>query len=95
MGQLQSSPSVAKPLDAVITRLQTSTEVPQYLSPLPAVKSHDPPIKVDKPPKKVPKNDPKQSPAKKSGGDNPQPPPKIQIPEGCVTHMDGKLQVPN
>ena len=98
MGQLQSAAANAKPLDEVITRLQASTEVLQYLSPLPAVKSHDPPVKIINLPKKVPKNDPKQSPGKKSRGDNPQPPPKdtdtggLYDPYGWKTFM---FQIPN
>ena len=86
MGQLQSSSVTDKPLDDVIKSLSTSTEILQYLSPLPAVKVHDPPPKGEKPPKK-PKNEVKTNPGK--GGGPPQPS-KLQIPDGCVTHMDGK-----
>ena len=86
MGQLQSSSVADKPLDDVIKSLSASTEVLQYLTPLPAVKVHDPPTRDDKPPKKV-KNVVKTNPNKGSGQ---HPPSKLQIPDGCVTHMDGK-----
>lgn len=85
MGQLQSSSVADKPFNTVVKSLSESTEILQYLSPLPAVKTHEPPLRSDKPPKKVPKNNAKQTPGKESG---PQPS-KLQIPEG-VTHMDGK-----
>ena len=86
MGQLQSSSVADKPLDDVIKSLSASTEVLQYLTPIPAVKVHDPPTRVDKQPKKV-KNVVKTNP-NQGGGQNP--PSKLQIPDGCVTHMDGK-----
>ena len=70
----------------MIKSLSASTEVLQYLTPIPAVKVHDPPTRVDKQPKKV-KNVVKTNP-NQGGGQNP--PSKLQIPDGCVTHMDGK-----
>ena len=86
MGKLASSPDEKKPLDLTIAELKGSTEVLQYLTPLPAQKSHEAPTPSTPRPFK------QQKPEKgnKGGGKGPsggqQPSGKFQIPEGCATH---------
>ena len=91
MGRLRKGPDDTKPLDAVIASLQTSQEVLQYLSPLPAHKSHDPPVvprnpKNPKIPKVAPKGGGKSQPS--SGADEPSQGSKYKLPEGCVAFDD-------
>lgn len=90
MGKLQSTPPAKKPLDEVITTLKTSSEVLQYLTPLPATKVHDPPppsagARPPKVPKTAAASKPKgsgKSPKGDAGGS------KLTLPEGCVSHDD-------
>ena len=52
LGKLQGTPGGDKPLDDTIKTLKVSHEILQYLSPLPTVKHHDPPVPdVVRPPK--------------------------------------------
>lgn len=43
MGKLTAVPPAAKPLDEAIKTWKASQEILQYLTPLPATKSHEPP----------------------------------------------------
>ena len=83
MGSLQSKPGEKKPLDATITALKDSTEVLQYLTPLPATRAHDPPKISNPPPAKHARGD---KGSQKGSGKGPKG--KAQVPEGCVTHDD-------
>ena len=86
MGRLSSSPDEAKPLDLAINRLKESNEVLQYLTPLPASRTHEAPQQPSNRPLKIQKVDKgAKGRGKGSEGGN-QPPPKLQLPEGCVTH---------
>ena len=44
LGKIQGTPGGDKPLDEAIKTLKVSHEILQYLSPLPVVKHHDPPV---------------------------------------------------
>ncbi len=86
LGKLQGTPGGDKPLDEAIKTLKVSHEILQYLSPLPTVKHHDPPVPDVVRPTKVQKvGDVK---GEKGKGEGKQ---KISIPDGCATHdNDGK-----
>lgn len=87
MGKLQSTPPDPKPLDAVVNSLKTSTDVLQYLVPLPSAKVRDPPPAPAMPrPAKTAKT---TAAAAKSGGkQQPASGSKISLPDGCVSHDD-------
>ena len=90
MGNLQKTADDVKPLDAMVAELKESSEVLQYLTPLPASRAHDPPQAPAGRPDKQPKVDrptPK-GPGKGAGKGNPSP--KLQLPEGCTSHDDEK-----
>ena len=86
LGKLQGTPGGDKPLDDAIKTLKVSHEILQYLSPLPTVKHHDPPVPdVVRPPKVQKVGDGKGEKGKGKGKQ------KINIPDGCATHdNDGK-----
>ena len=82
LGKLQSSPASGKPLDGAIKELKVSHEILQYLSPLPAVRHHDPPpLGPPRPPKGQKVHDDKEEKGKGKGKHA-----KVNIPEGCTTH---------
>lgn len=72
MGRLSSSPDQKKPLDEAFEKLKDSNEVLQFLTPLPAQRSHDAPAASNN----------------KGGHPSPSGPSKPQLPDGCVTHDD-------
>lgn len=92
MGKLQAPAGEAKPLDKTIDKLKDSTEVLQFLSPLPASKQ-DASKRDRSPPRGSPH---KHQRSDKGGGKNKtksgsKGSSKPQIPDGCVTHdCDGK-----
>ena len=86
MGKLASGPQDVKPLDMAFNKLKESTEVLQYLTPLPVQRSHDAPQPSTPRPLKQQKTEKGAKGQGKGHGHGPQGPPKIQIPEGCVTH---------
>ena len=79
MGKLVASPGEKKPLDEAILELKASSEILQYVAPLQTLKSSDPPLKVDKPPK-IQKTE--HLTDKGKGGAKG----KISIPDDCATH---------
>lgn len=87
MGKLQSIPPQPKPLDAVIDSLKTSSEVLQYLVPLPGNRSHYPPTPTTPRPPKTAKT---SHPTPKAGGKNSTSSgsAKLSLPDGCVSHDD-------
>ena len=84
MGKLSSGPGEDKPLDLVVDKLKDSSEILQYLTPLPAARAHEPPHQPSNRPVKVAKTEK----GTKGGGKGAPGPPvsKPQLPEGCVTH---------
>ena len=90
MGKLSASPDQKKPLDEVFEKLRNSTEILQYLTPLPVTRSHDPPAAADARPTKTAKVDKTSKGNGKGKNSSGNPPPKAQLPEGCVTHDDDK-----
>ena len=85
MGKLSTSPENRKPLDETFEKLKDSNEVLQYLTPLPAHRVHEPPATPNtRAPKlqKTEKGAKGQSKGSNQNGGNP----KVQLPEGCVTH---------
>lgn len=91
MGKLVAGPGDPKPFDVALAKLKDSTEVLQYLTPLPAVKVHDPPPAAHPRPAKTSKNETKGSSKgnKIPNSNKQQGSAKTQLPEGCVTH-DGE-----
>ena len=57
MGNLQVGPNNVKPLDAIFNELRSSGEVLQFLTPLPATRSHEPPQASGSRPEKQSKTD--------------------------------------
>ena len=86
MGKLASSPDEEKPLDVTIAKLKESSEVLQYLTPLPAQKVHEAPTPSTPRPLKQQRPEKGGKGGGKSQGGSQPPTTKIQIPEGCVTH---------
>eukprot|EP00435_Cladocopium_sp_Y103_P045522 s1078_g13.t1 len=90
MGKLAAMPGDDKPLDDTFKKLKDSNDVLQYLMPLPAHRTHEPPATPNPRPNKTAKTD---GPAKGKGKGHAAgsgSPSKIQIPDGCVTHDDDK-----
>ena len=88
MGNLQVGPNNVKPLDAIFNELRESGEVLQFLTPLPAARSHEPPVSSGSRPEKQSKTDrPSNKGGSKGAGKNTSNP-KVQLPEGCTTHDD-------
>ena len=88
MGNLQVGPNNVKPLDAIFNELRESGEVLQFLTPLPATRSHEPPQASGSRPEKQSKTDrPSNKGGPKGAGKNASNP-KVQLPEGCTTHDD-------
>ena len=87
MGNLQKSADDTKPLDDAINSLRESSEVLQYLTPLPTNKMHEAPSSSSGRPEKVQKTDKGgKGPSKGHGKTNSNP--KLQLPEGCTSHDD-------
>lgn len=92
MGKLQSTPPDSRPLDDAIMTLQDSTEVLQYLTPMPVGKGsvHDPPPAhgTARPPKtqKTAKGGNKGSSSQRPSEQTTSA--KFQLPEGCVAFDD-------
>ena len=86
MGKLSSGPGEDKPLDIVIEKLKESSEILQYLSPLPAARSHDAPHQPSNRPTKVQKTDKGGKGPGKGAPNASSTPGKLQLPEGCVSH---------
>ena len=86
MGKLTSPAGEAKPLDEAVKKLKDSTEVLQYLAPLPSQRAHESPAQPATRPNKVQKVEK----GGKGQGKGPQGkgsgPSKLQLPEGCTTH---------
>ena len=88
MGNLQQGTDNVKPLDKMFTDLRDSSEVLQYLTPLPVSRAHDPPQPAASRPDKAQKT---EKPTGKAAGKGPGKPSnvsKIQLPEGCTSHDD-------
>ena len=88
MGTLQPGANQVKPLDQVLGELRESSEVLHFLSPLPAVKHHEPPSSSGGRREKVQKV---EKPTAKGGGKGSNKGnvgPKVQLPEGCTSHDD-------
>ena len=87
MGNLQKSADDTKPLDDAINSLRESSEVLQYLTPLPTNKQHEAPSSSSGRPEKVQKTDKGgKGPSKGNGKTNNNP--KVQLPDGCTSHDD-------
>ena len=86
MGNLREGPDKVKPLDTAVNALKGSTEVMQYLMPLPTVKSHEAPPPSGARPDKAQRTDKGKGATK--GGNKPSAPSKPQMPEGCTSHDD-------
>eukprot|EP00435_Cladocopium_sp_Y103_P010287 s5853_g2.t1 len=85
MGKLSSGPLEDKPLDEVLEKLKDSSEILQYLAPLPATRGHEAPAQPSNP--RGPKSPKVDKGGKGAGKGQPaNPAPKPQLPEGCVTH---------
>lgn len=86
MGKLRpATPGGTKPLDDQINKLKESSQVLQYLTPLPAIRSPPTPAPGQERPAKVQKT----QPLPKQGGKNPSSgSTKFQLPDGCVSHDD-------
>ena len=86
MGKLRTLvPGDPKPLDTAIDSLKSSTEVLQYLTPLPALRAPPTPVPGQERPAKMQKVNPtpKQGNKPKASGAASS---KFQLPEGCVSH---------
>ena len=92
MGKLSSSPDQKKPLDEAIEKLKDSNEVLQFLTPLPAQRSHEAPTASNNNsrPTKVQKTDKGGKGGGKGGHPSPSGPSKPQLPDGCGTHDDDR-----
>ena len=90
MGKLSSAPHEKKPLDEAFEKLKESTEVLQFLTPLPAQRVHEAPTSNNNRPTKVPKVDKGGKGNSKGGNNSGAGPSKAQLPEGCVTHDDDR-----
>jgi hypothetical protein len=86
MGKLSCSPGETTPLDAAIRKLKDSTEVLQYLTPVPALRNHEAPQPSTPRPLKQQKGEKGQKGHGKGPGAPATAPSKVQVPEGCVTH---------
>ena len=86
MGNLRESADRTRPLDEAINSLKDSSEIMQYLMPLPTVKSHEAPAASGQRPEKVQKTDKGKGFSK--GAPKTAPSPKLQLPEGCTSHDD-------
>ena len=90
MGKLAADSQGVKPLDEVFQKLKDTTEILQYLTPLPAQRAHDPPPQGDNRPSKVARTEkPTKGQGKGKGGSGAAGP-KPQLPDGCVTHDEDK-----
>ena len=90
MGKLAADSQGIKPLDEVFQKLKDTTEILQYLTPLPAQRAHDPPPHGDNRPSKVARTEkPTKGQGKGKGGSGAAGP-KPQLPDGCVTHDEDK-----
>ena len=88
MGALQQGVDQVKPLDKVLDELKESSEVLHFLSPLPAVKHHEPPSSSGGRPDKTPKVEKPISKGNSKGTNNGNAGSKVQLPEGCTSHDD-------
>ena len=93
MGRLTSAPDQAKPLDAAFEKLRDSNEVLQFLTPLPAQRSHESPAPSNIRPPKIQKTEKGNKGGGKGFNSTSPGPNKLQVPDGCVTHDDDKRPV--
>ena len=82
MGRLSCSPDEVKPLDMAINKLKESNEVLQYLTP----RTHEAPQQPANRPLKIQKVDKGTKGRGKGPEGGSQPPSKLHLPDGCVTH---------
>ena len=85
MGKLSTSPENRKPLDETFEKLKDSNEVLQYLTLLPAHRVHEPPATPNTRSPKFQKTE-KGAKGQSKGGHQSGGNPKVQLPDGCVTH---------
>ena len=88
MGNLQKRADDVLPLDEVFGELRESSEILQYLTPMPATRIHDPPQPAGSRPDKQQKVDKPSNKGSGKGGGKTNPPAKLQLPEGCTSHDD-------
>ena len=88
MGNLQKGADEAKPLDTTINSLKESSEILQYLMPLPATRTHEAPAPSGSRPEKFQKTDKSGNKGGSKGSGKTGSNPKVQLPEGCTTHDD-------
>ena len=85
MGNLREAADKSRPLDDALKALKDSTEILQYLMPLPVSRNHEPPAATGSRPEKVQRTDKGKGNAKGSGKPSPA---KLQLPDGCTSHDD-------
>ena len=85
MGNLREAADKSRPLDDALKALKDSTEILQYLMPLPVSRNHEPPAAAGSRPEKVQRTDKGKGNAKGSGKPSPA---KLQLPDGCTSHDD-------
>ena len=86
MGKLTSVPGEPKPMDQAFDKLRDSSEVLQYLTPLPAVRVHDSPAAPGGRPTKVQKTEKGAKGSGKSQSAKGSTTPRVQVPDGCTSH---------
>jgi hypothetical protein len=86
MGKLTSVPGEPKPMDQAFDKLRDSSEVLQYLTPLPTVRVHDSPAAPGGRPTKVQKTEKGAKGSGKSQSAKGSTTPRVQVPDGCTSH---------
>eukprot|EP00435_Cladocopium_sp_Y103_P041033 s2882_g11.t1 len=94
MGNLQRGTDQAKPLDVTFAALRESHEVLQCLTPLPTIKSHEPPSSSGSRPEKIQKTDKgSQKGTSKGGGKNASAGKAQECRDDAVSHISPPLFV--
>jgi hypothetical protein len=86
MGKLASAAGETKPMDAAFDRLRDSSEVLQYLTPLPATRVHEAPVATNVRPNKTAKTEKGAKGSGKSQSTKGASTSRVQVPEGCTSH---------
>ena len=85
MGNLREAADKSRPLDDAMKALKESTEILQYLMPLPASRTHEAPAPSGNRPEKVQRTDKGKGTTKGTGKTGPS---RVQLPDGCTSHDD-------
>ena len=85
MGNLREGADKTRPLDSAMEDLKKSTEILQYLMPLPTSRAHEAPAVTGNRPDKTPRTDKGKGSTKGTGKTGTS---KVQLPDGCTSHDD-------